>query len=748
MISGRSALLDSGRMVRTLFTAAVFVAAALLFVVQPMVGKMVLPRAGGAAQVWNTSLVFFQTALLAGYLYAHITVRWLGVQRQALLHVVVLALPLLVLPIALPATAAPEGEGLSPWVLGVLTIAVGAPVFVLAAASPLIQRWLASTRHEDASDPYYLYAASNAGSLIGLLAFPFLLEPFLSGSQQSRFWAFGYAGFVGFALACLLTALYSIRAHPQAVERPLREATQSAGTIPSRDRLFWLASAAVPSALLLGVTQYLTSQIAPISLLWVLPLAVYLGTFIVGFARREVVSVRWASRVLAIATVVMSVVLALRVVDPAWAITILHLALLGLVGILCHRRLAERRPPTTHLTEYYLLITTGGALGGAFSALVAPYAFDFLAEYPIALALACLFRLPFPITERPVGMKRFLYTGRRLDFALPAALALYVVAAGSSIAWLPFGLTAILVAVVPAVACFAFSPRPLRFALGISVLLGAAEFGELDRGDVLHAERTFFGVYRVSRDARNEVNILHHGSTIHGIQSLDPTRTREPLAYYHPTGPAGNVVLAIAGQPEKYRIAMVGGGTGALAVLAGPHQSVTLYEIDPAVARIAETSEFFSYVDHARASVETVIGDGRMALARSTERFDLIVLDAFASGTVPIHLLTREALRLYLDRLAPGGLLLFHISNRYLELGPTLAKHAHDLGLEAFEWIDVRGDSDLERGIFGSHWALLGQRLEDFSYLPAAGWRPIPGPPDTRAWTDDFSNLLSVQAWR
>ena len=736
-----------------LFTTAVFVAAALLFVVQPMVGKMVLPRAGGAPQVWNTSLLFFQTALLAGYLYAHVSVRWLGVQRQALLHVAVLALPLLVLPIALPDTYPAEGARLSPWVLGVLTVAVGAPVFVLAAASPLLQRWLASTRHEDAGDPYYLYASSNAGSLAGLLAYPLLLEPFLSGSDQSRLWAFGYAGFVGLALLCVFTALYSARMRPEALASPLREsspvegASRVEGAVTSRDRLFWVSCAAVPSALLLGVTQYLTSQIAPVSLLWVLPLAVYLGTFIAAFSRREVVAVSWSSRVLPILTIVMTVVLALRIDRPAWAITVLHLAVLASAGILCHRRLAERRPPTTHLTEYYLLITTGGVLGGVFSALLAPYLFNFLAEYPIAVVLACLFRLPISAKNREVGVSRFLYRGRKLDVLLPGALALYMLTLASFIEWLPASVTAIFLVVVPGAVCFTFSPRPMRFVLGLSVLLASAESGRMYGGNLLHGERTFFGIYRVSHDVSSQVNILSHGSTIHGVQSVDPARAREPLAYYHPTGPAGNVMLATAGQPEKRNIALVGAGTGALAVLAGPHQSVTLYEIDPAVVRIAEESEYFTYLFNSRASVETVVGDGRLALSRSTRRFDLIVLDAFSSGTIPLHLLTREALLLYLDRLTPGGVLLFHISNPYLELAPALGAHARDLGLAAFEWADERGEADLERGIFGSHWVLIARAMEDLAYLPTAGWRPLDTPPVTRAWTDDFSNLLSVQAW-
>jgi protein-L-isoaspartate O-methyltransferase len=731
------------------------VAAALLFLVQPMVGKMVLPYAGGSPQVWNTSLVFFQTALLAGYLYAHLSVRWLGVRRQALLHVVVLALPVLALPIALPGGAPEPGGGQSWWVLTTLTVAVGLPFVVLSTASPVLQRWLAATEHADAADPYFLYAGSNAGSLLGLLVFPLVLEPLLPLTSQARIWAVGYLTFVALALAC---ALVVARARRGAEPTRPRGGATSTGVSPApqspavslHNRIFWVASAAVPSALLLGVTQYLTSQIAPISLLWVLPLAIYLGTFIVAFGRRQLVSAERLSRLLAIVTVVAALVLLARIVDPQWIVGLLHLSVLALAGLLCHVRLAAARPPTSHLTEYYLLISTGGAIGGSLAALAAPVLFDFIAEYPIAVALACLFRLPFGAPGAERGLGRFIYHGRKLDVVLPTLLALYLltaVSAARAIGDFPDGAMVLLVAVLPTVVVFTFSPRPVRFALGLSVLLAAAESGQMYRGDILHTDRTFFGVHRVTRDPDNTVTVLYHGSTVHGVQSVDPARATEPLAYYHPSGPAGNVVSAFASRPEKRELALVGAGTGALAVLAGAHQRVTLYEIDSEVVWIAEESGLFTYLANARAEHEWVVGDGRIELERTTTRYDLIVLDAFSSGTIPIHLMTHEAFELYLDRLAPGGALLFHISNRHLELAPVLAAHARDFELAALEWIDVRTDEEVERGIFGSHWVLLAPLHPGAAYIPRAGWRPLAIPEDTRAWTDDFSDLLSVQRW-
>jgi protein-L-isoaspartate O-methyltransferase len=312
---------------------------------------------------------------------------------------------------------------------------------------------------------------------------------------------------------------------------------------------------------------------------------------------------------------------------------------------------------------------------------------------------------------------------------------------------LPDGITVVLLAVVPTLLVFVFSPRPLRFALGMAVLLGAAESGQMYRGEILHQERTFFGVHRVARDPDNTVTILYHGSTVHGVQSLDPARATEPLGYYHPSGPSGSLVQAMSTQPDKTDLALVGAGTGALAVLAAPHQRVTLYEIDPEVVRISTESGYFTYLANTRAAHETVIGDGRLSLARSSTPFDLIVLDAFSSGTIPLHLLTEEAFDLYMDRLKPGGVLLFHITNRHLQLAPVLAAHARDRSLASYEWVDVREDDAVERGIFGSHWVLLTRDPQDLAYIPQAGWRPLAHPGDTRTWTDDFSDLLSVQKW-
>lgn len=755
-----------------LFTAAIGVAAALLFVVQPMVGKMILPRGGGSPQVWITAMVFFQAALLAGYAYAHFSVRLLGPRRQIVAHAVVLALPVLVLPIALPDLPRPDGSAPSLWILTLLTLGVGGPFFVLASASPLLQSWFSSTTHRSARDPYFLYASSNAGSLLGLLVYPFLVEPLLPLSIQSRSWAVGYGVFALLALGCAAVALRADRFRPREAAPPppppdaaaLEPTTSTAGAPDGRDRLFWVAAAAIPSALLMGVTHFLTSRIAPVPLLWVLPLALYLVTFIVAFARYRTVSTERVSRIVAILGVFLALALLARLGEPTWLIVLLHLSMLTAGALLCHQRLAERRPDPAHLTEFYLLISLGGVIGGAFSALVAPVAFNDIAEYPIAVALVALLRLPMQGGRTRSGQAPDSQTGagdatpdaipapsRRkkiLDLALPAALGLYLLLGDRFLAPLeeiPDGLVVVLLAFVPAVIVFTFATRPIRYALGLSLLFLSANSGQMYRGSVLHQDRTFFGVYSVTTDPQQTLVMLYHGATAHGIQSRDPALAREPLAYYHRSGPAGSIVAALARRPDKREIALVGAGTGALTALAGPHQRVTLYEIDPVVMEIAEDPRYFTFLRDARAEYETVIADGRIALQETDRSFDLMVLDAFTGGSIPVHLMTREAVQLYLERLQPRGALLFHVSNRHLALAPVLAGHARDLGLTAYERIDAR--TEVEEGVFGSHWVILVRSPEDLAGIPDEGWRELRAGPDTPTWTDDFSNLLSVQRW-
>ncbi|MEX2466185.1 MAG: fused MFS/spermidine synthase, partial [Gemmatimonadota bacterium] len=591
-------------------------------------------------------------------------------------------------------------------------------------------------------------------------------------------WAVGYGLFLLLAAACALVAFGAGRpvddpadvdtagpAGPIGSAPPLASTSGGdlgdAGFTPirpsapsARDRAFWLAASAIPTALLMGVTHFLTSRIAPVPLLWVVPLALYLVTFVIAFSRYRTVSTERVSRIVAILGVFLALALLARLGEPTWLIALLHLSVLTGGALLCHQRLAERRPDATHLTEFYLLVSLGGVLGGAFSALVAPVAFNDIAEYPIAVALVALLRLPMrsartrgesdAAASTPAASTRT----RILDWALPGILGLYILLGERFVAPLesvPDGVVMLLLAFLPAVVVFAFAPRPLRYALGLSLLFVFANSGQMYRGSVLFQDRTFFGVYSVMTDPGGTMTMLYHGATAHGIQSRNPDRAGEPLAYYHRTGPAGSIVAALAEQPDKRDIALVGAGTGALAALAGPHQHVVLYEIDPVVIEIAENPRYFTFLRDSRASYETVIADGRIALTQTDRRFDLMVLDAFSGGSIPVHLMTREAVQLYLERLHPGGALLFHVSNRHLALAPVLAGHARDLDLYAYERVDAR--ADMEQGIFGSHWVILVRNPEDLAAIPDTGWGRLRATPDDPSWTDDFSNLLTVQRW-
>ncbi|MFW6200210.1 MAG: spermidine synthase, partial [Gemmatimonadota bacterium] len=577
---------------------------------------------------------------------------------------------------------------------------------------------------------------------------------YLPLGAQSTFWALGYALFVGLVVLCAVPILRR-RAPGKPPKEPVEypdappftgggRVAELGGDPSPKDRLFWILCAFVPSSLLLAVTHYLTTEVAAIPLLWVLPLAVYLVTYIVAFARRAHVPSPVASRWMAVAAVALVLIFLAGVREPAWAMLLLHLGGLGAAGLLCHGRLAESRPSATHLTEFYLLVALGGVLGGAFNALAAPVLFDDVLEYPIVLVVACLLMVP---SEGDDG-------GRRLmDFVWPLVLGLFLLVVRvamegvNGVSGFGDGASALLAAAVPALALYFFSNRRLRFALGVAVALLFAYGMPIQRGELEMAERTFFGVSRIVHDEEGGFRILFHGTTVHGVQSTDPARAGEPLGYYHPERPGGRVIRRMAERPGGRDVAFVGLGTGALAVLAGADDHLTFYEIDPAVVRIARDPEYFTYLERSPADREVVVGDGRIQLEEADREFDVIVLDAFSSASVPVHLLTREAVEVYLDRLAPGGVLLFHISSQHLELAPVLGAVAADLGLAAAEAVPYEDEGDLERGVLPSQWVLMARETADFLPYVDGRWRPLEAGPDSRVWTDDFADVLSVYRW-
>jgi hypothetical protein len=746
-----------------LYMIAIFLSAALLFVVQPLFARFALPLLGGSPAVWNTALVFYQAALLVGYAYAHFSTRWLGPRRQAALHAALLALPLLALPIGIPAGWLPPGSGSPiPWLLSALLVGVGLPFIVVSATSPLLQRWFAASGHPHGADPYFLYGASNAGSMLALLAYPLLLEPSLRLHTQSALWSWGY----GLLAALLVGCAIVLWRRPRVAAA---EAASGATAQPLAARRVgrWVLLALVPSALLSSVTSYLSTDIAAIPLLWVLPLALYLLTFVIVFARRPIVPHWLVLRALPLAVLPLTIILVLRFNHPLELLIPIHLLVFLVVTLACHGELARDRPPPAQLTAFYLWQSLGGVLGGALVALVAPLVFTSVVEYPLMLVLACAL-IPLGRDEGKaavegaepstapsgVGSRLPLFNIQRsslaADLLLPTALGL--LSAGSILGVRSIGLGSgvgerALVFGVPVLLCFSMSRRPVRFALGVAALLLAGQMYPAVTGSTLYAERTFFGVNRVQLTSDGSAHLLFHGSTLHGTQLLAPEARRVPVSYYYPTGPIGQVFSA---RPGLRSVAVVGLGTGSLACYRAPGQRWTYYEIDPAVARIARDPSMFTYMSECDPQANIVLGDARLMLAQTDETYDLIVLDAYSSDSIPVHLLTREALGVYLKRLNPGGLLAFHISNRQLNLKPVLAALAADSRLVALMNDDFAiSDEDGERGKSPSQWVALARGQEDLTGIAGKpGWQAdLPFSADD-LWTDDYSSLLRVIAWR
>ena len=747
--------LSGGGHLPVFFALTAFVSSTLLFWVQPMFAKMVLPMLGGTPAVWNTCMVFFQAALLAGYMYAHATTVWLGARRQAAVHVGLLALSLLALPISVPESWLPPGDrNPIPWLLALLLVSVGFPFFIVSISNPMLQKWFANTDHPAAKDPYFLYGVSNFGSMLALLGYPVLVEPNLRLADQSWAWAIGYGLLVVMTLGCAVMLWQSPVTAAQTPgpgaasdgQSPSAIVESSGGLTVSR-RMRWVMLSFVPSSLLLGVTTALSTDISPIPLLWVIPLAIYLFTFVLVFTRPPNLPHLFMVRALPIVILPLVLSMLAEAKRSMWLLIPLHLLTFFVAAMVCHGELAQDRPPTKYLTEFYLWMSVGGLLGGLFNALVAPIIFDSVAEYPLALVFACLLRpRTVPDKQKPLG--------RWLDFGLPGTLGALVVA--STLGLQAGGVQPSLFSLsltlgLPVMLCFSFRDWPIRFGLGVGAVMLANGFYPSGQGRVLHAERSFFGVYRIMLDPEEKYHLLLHGSTNHGTQSLDPAWRREPLTYYYRTGPIGQVFAAFTGAAAKSSVAVVGLGTGSLACYGEPGQQWTFYEIDPTVERIARDPRYFTYLRDCSPTIQVVLDDARLSLRQAPDQsYGLIILDAFSSDAIPIHLLTKEAVALYLTKLADDGILAFHISNRYLDLRPVLGDLAQNAGLFCLTQDDgTISEAEIKSGKAISMWVVMARQPADLGTLAQdPRWERQPGRPGATVWTDDFSNILSVFRWK
>ncbi|MBA3474592.1 MAG: fused MFS/spermidine synthase [Rubrobacter sp.] len=787
-----------------LFSVTIFVSASLLFLVEPMFAKFILPLFGSTPAVWTGSMMFFQMALLIGYLYVHATTAWLGARKQAVLHLAVVLLPLLVLPLAVPADEwAPSSEGNPIFLLlGLLLVSVGLPFFAISTTNPLVQKWLADTDHPAARDPYFLYRASNLGSIIGLLGYPLLVERELTLDTQGIVWSVGYGLLLVLVLASAVMLWRSPRpsvAEGEEAEPLAGDPVSGGGSSQTADpslvdsqaegltllrRLRWIGLTFVPSSLMLGVTAFITTDITPIPLLWVIPLSLYLFSFVIVFSPSQrmpdiVHKVMVVTLPVMMAVLMLTVLIELR--NPYWLLILLHLLGFFVAAMVLHGEVARDRPPARHLTEFYLWVSVGGFLGGVFNALIAPVAFDTVVEYPLAIILACLFVPGLVLSRllqsgdraggeegrsregeevsggdeeeretitssgrRPLGSRRL---DLALDLVLPLALGLAFWGISTAIdAYLPVDYISLAWQTMLGLAVglclwFAYSAtRPIRFGLGIAAILIA---GTITSGaGALYEDRSFFGVYRVTGD--DQVHTLVFGDTNHGAQVLG-VQPPEPTTYYHPTGPVGQVFDAL---PEATsRPAVVGLGTGTMACYNRPGQQLTFYEIDPLVESVARNNNLFTYLRDCPGENNVVLGDARLSLADAPDaEYGIIVADAFSSDAIPVHLMTREAMNLYFDKLQSDGVLLIHISNRHLELEPVLGNVAQDAGLVCRAQYDQENEGT--PGKFVSHWVMMSRDEGDLgSMSDDARWSSCATDPDSPVWTDDYSNLLSTFVW-
>jgi len=741
----------------SLYTLTIFTSAFLLFLLQPMVAKLLLPHLGGSPAVWNTAMMFFQITLLFGYAYAHWGGQRLNVRLQTRTHLILMAVSLLFLPLAVR-TDFGFGSVEWPvlWILLALGVSVGVPFLVLSATSSLLQSWLARSTAKDANNPYFLYSASNIGSLLALAAYPFVIEPVLKLDQQTQLWSLLYLAFTGLMAGCIL----QIRRHVQAeVRQSLLHAKH-----PLRQRAYWVLLAFVPSSLLLGVTTYITTDIASIPLLWIIPLAIYLLTFILAFAREpRMIDRALNAQVGLVPITALALAFEFNYITP---VLLLHLFTFFAIAMGCHGTLSRARPKASGLTDFYFCLSLGGMLGGIFNALIAPMLFTDPIEYPLILALAMFLRPAPGATDKRT---------QRMDIILPAAffglllaafwISAFIFVRHPEIAtdinnWLKLRWTAekgwYTLSLRPLLACAFFlavmaflyrgHTRPIRFGLSIAAVLAAVPImnaapngGTL--ANVVYAERNFFGVNRVIENKEDKALVLMHGTTMHGLQSKRPALRLQPLAYY---GHLSDVFSALHDDAKQLPMAVIGLGTGSVACHGLKEQRADFYEIDPAVVEIAQTPEHFSYLKDCPAESHVVLGDGRLEIAKAEDKhYGLLVIDAFSSDALPMHLITREAFEIYRSKLAPRGLLLLNISNRHLNLAPVMAAIAQDAGWIAFLRRNMQPKGPLA---VPSVWVVMAPNTGAFKedFWPAQGWELLRADPGTRVWTDNYSNILQT----
>lgn len=737
----------SGRLILAVYTASIFISALLLFSVQPLFTKMILPRLGGSPAVWSIAMVFFQSLLLGGYAYAH----WLMTLRNRVIpvvvHLVLLSVALLMLPLTIgEAWSNPPESGYQLWLLGLFGATVGLPFFALAANNPLLQAWFVRTGHPDGKDPYFLYASSNIGSFLALLSYPLLLEPMFSLRTQNLMWTVGYGLLILLITACGILLL-------RTPEHPLQD-NVAASVTASRpswiDRGRWTFLAAVPSGLLVAVTAHISTDVAAAPLLWVLPLSLYLLTWVLVFQARPLLPHRW---MLLLQPLAIAGVIILLLGGGARNLFVLlggHLACFFVIAMACHGELARRRPAASHLTAFYVALSFGGMLGGLFAGLIAPFAFSWIAEYPILLVLAALCRAG---NETSVPRETPWYWPALIAFTVIIAIACYM--GGEVSVWLDeIGATLIASgAIMSMIAAILLRVDRWKFAGTVAVALLLIRLFPGDNGRV-ETVRSFFGVHKILITQDGRYHLLMHGTTIHGAEKVlndDGTAIKgrpQAISYYYKDGGMGRAIAAVRARKEgPLRAAVIGLGSAALTCAAQPGEHWKFFEIDQAIVDIARDPNRFSFIQKCQPDLQPVMGDARLTFAREPDGiYDLIVLDAYSSDAIPIHLATREAMKIYKDKLAPHGAIVVHVSNRHLELASVIVGIANANHLKS--WVYMNDPNRNAEYIFANNVVIAARDDSDVGAI-AQGNVWTRGIPDDsqRVWTDDYSNVVGA-VWR
>lgn len=738
------------RLTLAVFTLTIFLSALLLFAVQPMFARMVLPKLGGSPSVWAVSMVFFQAALLGGYTYAHVLNRYLDGTQALLTHIALLVIALFALPIALPAFAAepPPGDAYF-WLVGVLTLGVGLPFFAVSANAPLLQSWFARSGHSHAGDPYFLYGASNVGSMLALLSYPVLLEPVFGLSEQAALWAVGFGLLATLIAVCGTLMLAGSATSAPAVSRssPSSMETIEIESISTRDRTVWIALAFVPSALLVAFTTFLTTDIASAPFLWVLPLAAFLGTFIITFRDQPLIPHAFLLNRQAM-IVGLAIFATASVSAMAWNIAMAaSLAAFLLVTLICHRELYLRRPAASKLTEFYLLMSLGGVLGGIFAALIAPKIFTTVFEFPLLLAVSLLMR-PDILDDRFDRQAWWRATGWVVAIAAVLFAAMTLISSGVVEGHMK--LRVVVVAVLFGALMFYAGKPSRRMAMTAAMLLAILILPE-GKGEA-HAVRSFFGVHRVIETPDGSLRLLMHGTTVHGAERLiDETGSAVaapvPSTYYHPKSPMARgleIARAARAGDGKVEIGIVGLGAGAMACHIQDGDNWKFYEIDQAVVDIARDKSHFRYLSSCQPNADVVVGDARLTLTKVPDHaFDYLLIDAFSSDAIPMHLLTVEAIELYASKLADRGLLAIHLSNKHLDLPPAVTATLQQRdGLHAV----LVNDKPANPGFDSAPSTVMLISRDKALVEQALAWNGAERPDSkgVRPWTDDYSDIVTT----